>query len=102
MGRSRLILSAGLLAVALALGADSYARWRRPAAVPSTTCPHFQICPYCRGWDAFRAGESLSGNPFASPSNPDDPTSPWARWKGGWEAGQRNSQPLLSTAIAED
>jgi hypothetical protein len=95
MPRPRLILSSCLIGVALALGADAYARWRKPVAVPSTTCPYCKICPFCRGWDAYRAGQLLSDNPFPPPSCPDDPTHPWTRWKGGWEAGQRNNQPLL-------
>ena len=90
MVRSPLILPACLFAVALALGADAYAHRRNPAEIPSMTCPHSKICPFCRGWNAFGAGESTSANPFPPPSIPDDPTHPWTRWKGGWEAGQRN------------
>jgi hypothetical protein len=98
MTSPRLILCACLLVVALALGANAYSLWLKPAAMPKTpanpalTCPHALVCPFCRGWDAFTAGNSVSDNPFPAPSIPDDPTSPWTRWKSGWEAGQRNSQ----------
>jgi hypothetical protein len=92
MVHPRLILCACLLAVALALGADGYSHWRKPAANPPVTCPHALVCPFCRGWNAYTVGQSESANPFPSPSIPDDPTSPWTRWNGGWEAGQRNSQ----------
>jgi hypothetical protein len=90
MAHPRLILCACLLAVALALGADACSRWRKPAANPCVTCPHALVCPFCRGWDAHRVGQLESDNPF--PSIPDDPTSSWTRWNGGWESGQRNSQ----------
>jgi hypothetical protein len=106
MVHSRLILCACLLVVALALGADSYSRWGKPAAIPasaaipSATCPHSNLCPYCRGWDAFEAGESVSDNPFPGPSN--DPTSAWIRWKWGWEAGHRKRVQVSNTAVAKE
>jgi hypothetical protein len=96
MVRPRLILCACLLTVALALGANAYSQWRKPTAMPKTaaiasmTCPHSWLCPYCQGWDAFTAGNSMSDNPY--PSVPDDPTSAWMRWQWGWAAGQRNGQ----------
>jgi hypothetical protein len=102
----RLILYAFLLVVGLALGADSFTRWCKPAtipkpeATPSTTCPHCKFCPYCQGWEAFDAGEPVSDNPYPSPSIPNDPTSPWMRWKWGWEGRQRNRILPMITAVA--
>jgi hypothetical protein len=106
MTSPRLTLCACLLVVAVALGADSYARWVKPAKIPqpeanpSIACRHCDSCPYCQGWEAFEAGEGLSHNPFPAPLIPNDPTSPWMRWKWGWEAGQRDSLLPMITAVA--
>jgi hypothetical protein len=98
MVHSRLIPCTCLLVVALALGVDAYPRWCKPA--PASTCPHSKACPYCRGWDAFQAGKSLSDNPYA-PAVRKDSTHPGFRWQAGWEAGQRNSQYPIATAVDE-
>jgi hypothetical protein len=101
MTHSRLILSACLLVIIVAIGADGYAHWRKPTTVASTSCPHVKACPYCRGWDAFQAGKSLSDNPFGWQVIPEDRTLPGIRWQAGWEAGQRNSIYPIATAVDE-
>ena len=100
MVRSRLILPGCLLVVAVALGADGYAHWPKPAAVASATCPHSKACPYCQGWDAFQAGQALSDNPYA-PATRKDPTHPGFRWHAGWEAAQRNSVYPIASAVLD-
>jgi hypothetical protein len=100
MPHTRLILSACLLVVAVALGADGYARWPKPGPVTPTTCPHSKACPYCQGWDAFQAGQSASDNPYA-PAVRNDPIHPGFRWQAGWDAAQRNSQFPIATAVAD-
>jgi hypothetical protein len=100
MVHSRLILSACLLVVAVAVGADGYARWPKPAAVTSTTCPRSKACLFCQGWDAFQAGKLLSDNPYA-PAAPDDLTHPAFRWQAGWKAAQRNSRFPIAIAVAD-
>jgi hypothetical protein len=98
MPHSRLILTACLLVITVALGADAYAHWRKTSAVASTTCPHARACPYCRGWDAFHAGQLLSDNPYGLPVR-HDPTHPGFRWHAGWEAAERNSEfPIAALA----
>jgi len=97
MTSPRLILCACLLVVAVALGADGYVRWCKPAP---TTCPHFKACLYCQGWDAFQAGVPLSDNPYA-PAIPHDPTHPALKWNAGWEAAQRNRVYPIATAVVQ-